>query len=211
MRMRLRAFALLLFSALLAGCYFDHPLTDGPSEDTNTWLLGVWEHKDDKGKLYRAAVIPLTGDRFTIWFRAIGKKPQDTKEWQFEAWISRVGRSNFLSMKCKQSAGEVPEEAFIFAHYQLIDQNNLILRTPQLDSTPDTSSFKLRAEVRARLKDKSLYPEKGLTWTRISEVFWDLGSSAEQPQQTLRFPPAVTGAETDPAAMQKLSTKPNLR
>jgi len=207
MRMRLRALALLLFSTLLAGCSFDHPLTDGPSDDINTWLLGVWEHTDDEGKIYRAAVIPLTGDRFTIWFRVLGKKPQATKEWQFEAWISRVGRSSFLSLQCKKSAGEVAEEAFVFAHYQLIDQNNLILRTLQLDSTPDTTSFKLRAEVRAKLKDKTLYPEKGSAWTRISEVYWDLGNNAEQPRQPLRFP--LPGSEGDPSAIKKpLSVPP---
>lgn len=186
---RLRAFALLLISAFLAGCYFDHPLTDGPSKDINTWLLGVWEYKDDKGKVYRAGVTPLTGDRFNVWFRALGKRPRDTKEWQFEAWISRVGRSSFLSLKCIKSDGEVPEGAFVFAHYQVIDQNHVMIRPLQLESSSDTTSYHLRAEVRQKLKDKALLPEVGTAWTRISEIYWQKGDEGgEQPFQPLRFP-----------------------
>ncbi len=191
MRTRLRALALLLYSALLAGCYFDQPLTDRPSDDINTWLLGVWEHKDEKGKIYRAAVLPLTGDRYTIWYRTIGKTKRDSKEWQFEAWISRVGRSSFLCMKCLKSGGQVPEGGFVFAHYQVIDQNNVIMRPLQLDSPTETTSFKLREEVRVKLKERTLLPLTGSTWTRISEVFWDRGFDGEQPFQPLRFPPSA--------------------
>lgn len=194
MRMRFRALALLLFTALMAGCYFEQPLTPGPSKDINTWLLGVWEYRDEKGKVYRAGVLPLTGDRMTVWFRAIGKQPKTTKEWQFEGWISRVGRSSFLTLKCLKSSGDVPEGGFVFAHYQVIDQLNMILRPLQLDATPETSSYHLRAEVRARLKDQSLLPQSGARWTRISEVYWPREGDDEQPFQPLRFPagpPAV--------------------
>jgi len=189
MRTRFRAFALLLFSALLAGCYFDQPLTSGPSDDINTWLLGVWEYKDEKGKVYRAGVLPLTGDRYTVWFRSLGKSPKETKEWQFEAWTSRVGNSSFLSMKCLKSAGEVPVGGFVFAHYQVIDQQHVIMRPLQLDSAPDTTSYLLRSEVRVKLKEKTLLPESGAMWTRISEVHWPREGDAEQPFQPLRFPP----------------------
>lgn len=188
MRKRLRALALLLLTALVAGCYFENPLTPGPSKDINTWLLGVWEYRDEKGKVYRAGVLPLTGDRMTIWFRAIGKQPRTTKEWQFEGWISRVGRGTFLTLKCLQSAGDVPEGAFVFAHYQVIDQLNVIMRPLQLDAAPDTSSYHLRAEVRTKLKDQSLLPQSGARWTRISEVYWPRDGDDQQPFQPLRFP-----------------------
>lgn len=179
----------MLFAILLAGCYFENPLTGGPSDDINTWLLGVWEYKDLKGKVYRAGVLPLTGDRYSVWFRALGKNPRETKEWQFEAWISRVGDTSFLTFKCLKSAGQVPEEAFVFGQYQVIDQNNVRMRPLQLDSAQDTSSFYLRREVRARLKDRSLLPEEGSLWTRISEVYWPRDGDGEQPFQPLRYPP----------------------
>ena len=59
---------------LLIGCYFEHPLTGGPSKDINSWLLGVWEANDKKGKTYRARVVPITGDRYFVSFPATGSK-----------------------------------------------------------------------------------------------------------------------------------------
>lgn len=188
MRKNLRALALLLCSVLLAGCYFDHPLTSGPSDDINTWLLGVWEHTDEKGRVFRAGVLPLTGDRYTIWFRALGKRPQDTKEWRFEGWPSRVGNSTFLTLKCETSAGQVPVGAYVFAHVQVLDQLHLITRPLQVDSGPETSSFDLRKEVRSRLKDRSLLPETGASWTRIAEVYWRPGDEGEGSFTPNRFP-----------------------
>jgi hypothetical protein len=181
--------ALLLFSALLTGCFFDHPLTDKPSKNINTWLLGVWEYRDAKGKVYRAGVLPMTGSRYTVWFRALGKSSREIKEWQFEAWISRVGNSSFLTMKCLKTAGEVPEGAFVFAHYQVINQNNVQMRALQLDSSQDTSSYHLRSEVRVKMKEKTLLPQQGMLWTRVSEIYWPRDGDGEQPFQPLRFPP----------------------
>jgi hypothetical protein len=186
--MRIRAIALLLFCTLLAGCYFDQPLSGGPLKDINTWLLGVWEHKDAKGRVYRARVVPLTGDRYFVSFQAIGRRNRDKKLWDFEGWISRVGYSRFLSLKCNVSSGEVPEGGFVFVNYQVIDQNNVVLRPLQLDLPPETSSYELRAEVRRRLKEQSLLPAEGSKWTRISEIYWEPGYTGEQPFQPLRFP-----------------------
>ena len=187
--MRIRALALLLLSTLHASCYFDHPLTGGPLKDINSWLLGVWEHKDAKGRLYRARVVPLTGDRYFVSFQAVGRKARDKKVWQFEGWISRIAYSRFLSLRCHVSSGEVPEGAFVFAGYQVIDQNTVVIRPLQLDSPPETSSYELRAEVRRRLKEESLMPVGGAIWKRISEVYWEPGYTGEQPFQPLRFPP----------------------
>jgi len=195
MRTNLRALALLLFSVLLAGCYFDHPLTSGPSDDLNTWLLGVWESKDDKGRTIRAGVVPLAPDRYTVWYRILGKRPQDTKEWRFEAWPSRVGNSTFLSLKCEKSGGEVPVGAYVFLHYQVLDQLRLITRPLQLDSGPEATSYELRKEVRAKLKERSLLPEMGTVWMRIAEVYWRPGDEGDGSFQPTRFPPTAKDKE----------------
>jgi hypothetical protein len=186
--MRIRALGFLLFCTLLAGCFFDHPLTGGPSKDVNTWLLGVWEHKDAKNRTYRARVVPLTGDRYFVNFQSAGRRGRDKKVWEFEGWISRVGYSRFLSLKCNASSGEIPEGGFVFVNYQVIDQNTVLLRPLQLNSPPETQSAALRAEVRARLKDGSLLPIDGARWQRISEIYWEPGYTGEQPFQPLRFP-----------------------
>jgi hypothetical protein len=188
MRTQLRALALLIFSVLLAGCYFDHPLTGSPSDNINTWLLGVWESKDEKGRTLRAAVMPLSGDRYTVWFRILGKTPKETKEWRFEAWPSRVGNATFLSLRCEQSAGEIPVGAFVFLHPQVLDQIRVITRPLQLDSGPEASSLALRREVRAKLKDRTLLPEMGPVWTRIAEVYWRPGDEGEGSFEPIRFP-----------------------
>jgi hypothetical protein len=187
--MRIRAIALLLLCTLLSGCYFDHPLTGGPLKDINSWLLGVWEHKDAKGRVYRARVVPLTGDRYFVSFQATGRRNRDKKVWDFEGWISRIAYSRFLSLKCNVSSGEVPEGGFVFVNYQVIDQNTVVIRPLQLDSPPETSSYELRTEVRRRLKEQSLMPAEGSKWTRISEIYWEPGYTGEQPFQPLRFPP----------------------
>ncbi len=185
----LRALALLLISALLSGCFFEKPLTDRPSKDINTWLLGVWEHQDEKGNKFRAGVTPLTGGRYAVWFRALGKTPRDTKEWEFEAWISRVGSSVFLNFECLKSAGQVPVGSFVFAHYQVIGQNEVVIRPLQLDLPDNSTSYDLRREVRRKLKDKTLLPTMGAGWTRISQVYWNKGNEwSEQQPQPLNFP-----------------------
>jgi hypothetical protein len=89
------------------------------------------------------------------------------------------------------SSGEVPEGAFVFVNYQVIDQNTVLIRRLELDSPPEATSQNLREEVRQRLKEESLMPEEGLQWKRTSEVYWDPNYTEEQPFQPLRFPPSV--------------------
>lgn len=187
MRNRFAALALLLISVLLAGCFYQHPLTKGPSDDLNTWLLGVWEHTTEKGKVCRVSVLPLKPDRYRIILRELGATPAQTKVWEFEAWPSRVGSATFLSLKCVRSAGEVPPDAFLFCHYQLIDQNTVVLRRLQLDAPAETSSFKLRAEVRARLKNNTLYHPDFTIWKRVAEAYWEK-SGEEGTFTPLRLP-----------------------
>jgi hypothetical protein len=186
--MRIKALALLLVSTLLGGCYFDYPLTGGPLKDINSWLLGVWEHKDKKGRVYRARVVPLTGDRYFVSFQTGGRRGRERKVWEFEGWISRVGYSRFLSLKCNVSSGEVPEGAFVFVNYQVIDQNTVVIRPLELDSPSASPSYELREEVRRRLREGSLLPTEGAGWKRISEIYWEPGYTGEQPFQPLRFP-----------------------
>lgn len=189
--MRLCALVLAVATALLTGCFFDQPLTSGPTKDLNTWLLGVWEYKDAKTeKVYRAAFVPLTGDRMSVWVRELGKRPKDTKEWQFEAWISRVGNSSFLTMQCLKSDGKIPEGAYVFAHYTVLSQNDVGIRPLVLDSPQSATSFELRKEVRRKLKDKTLYAQEApALWSRISEVYWQEGGDpTSQPTIPLRFP-----------------------
>jgi hypothetical protein len=188
MTLKLRAFTLLIFSVLLAGCSFEHPLTGSPSENINTWLLGVWEHKDEKGRVFRAEVLPLASDRYTIWFRAPGRKPKETKEWRFEAWPSRVGNSTFLTLKCEASDEGVTVGKYVFFHTQMLDQLHVVLRGLQLDSATDASSYDLRREVRAKLKDRTLLPEEGSTWTRIAEAYWKPGEGGAGTFTPNRFP-----------------------
>ncbi|HEY5811642.1 MAG TPA: hypothetical protein VIT23_03195 [Terrimicrobiaceae bacterium] len=203
---RIRALAGLLLCTLLAGCYFENPLTAGPSKDINSWLLGVWEHKDPKGRIYRARVVPITGDRYFVSFQAPGGRKTRKKVWQFEGWISRVSYYRFLSLKCTASSGDVPEGAFVFVNYQVIDQNTVVTRGLELDSPREATSYEIRTEVRQRLKEKALMPEEGSKWKRISEVYWDPLYTEEQPPQPLRFPSWPESKDSKPSRVSPGAT-----
>lgn len=186
--MRLPALALLLISVLLTGCHFDNPLS-GPSKDLNTWLLGGWEYKNGKGKVYRAQLTPLSGDRYAVVFREMGAKPEETKLWEFEGWISRVGGSRFLVLHCRKTAGEVPVGSYVFLHYQVVDQNDIVTRPLQLEADQGATSYALRQEVRQKLKDRTLMPQQGTGWLKVSEVYWNKGHEWDlQPTQPLQYP-----------------------
>lgn len=185
-----RLFSICLFGVLTllgGGCSFENPLTSSPSKDINSWLLGVWEHKDEKGQSYRATVVPQSGDRYWVNVQTLGKSRTQKKSYQFDAHISRVGRSNFLTLKCISSSGNPVPGNYSFAHYQVLDQNHVRIRIPAIEAEPSASSYELRKEVRAKLKDNSLYPDQGSDWTRTSEVHWS-GDDLPQPFQPLRYP-----------------------
>ena len=88
--------SLLLVPVLLAGCFFEKPLTSGPSEALNTWFLGQWERKEKSGEVSRVVVSPSAGDiyRVQVSWAAKGKR----SDYDFEAWASRVGSSTFLTL-----------------------------------------------------------------------------------------------------------------
>ena len=129
-----------IICSVLTGCFYDHPLTETPSKDINTWLLGVWEHTNDKGDLDRATVLPLTGSRYTVWYESVPKTGAK-KKWRFEGWISRVGKAVFLTLRCDEGPGDIPQGSYVFLHYQVLNQNRIAIRLPQLDAAPDASSY----------------------------------------------------------------------
>jgi hypothetical protein len=198
--MRIRVLAWLLLCTVLTGCFFEHPLTGGPSKDINSWLLGVWEGTDSKGRTYSVRVVPITSDRYYVSFRSAGRKKAPRGGWEFEGWISRVAYSRFLSLKCAVTSGEIPEGAYIFVNYQVIDQNTVITRRLELDSPPEATGRQIREEVRQRLREHSLMPDEGVKWRRTSEVYWDPNYTEEQPFQPLRFP---TPFPTPPPGQKK--------
>jgi hypothetical protein len=165
--------ALPLLALLLTGCWFQNPLTPTGSESLNTWFLGEWRHKDKRGVVTRAVVSPIASDRYRV------QATQGGKQYEFEAWTSRVGNSVFLTMCSLRNSPNLPEGAHLFAHSQMLDQNSIRLRPLRLDSPADASSFQLRKEIRARLKDGSLYAEGEHTdWERIGEVYWSKDGQA---------------------------------
>lgn len=171
MKFSVRLVPAVILLLTLAGCYFDHPLTGGPGKDVNTWLLGVWESKDDKGRTSRIMITPIDADRYAMQL-AVPGKTSDIKRYEFEAWPSRVGDTLFLSLRCLTSPGDIPTGAHVFTQVQLLDQNHARTRGLKLDSAPSTSSFELRKEVRRKLKDRTLYEgAPSVVWTRVEEVF----------------------------------------
>jgi len=174
MRAFVRLFSAAFAVVLLGGCYFDNPLTSESSKNLNTWLLGVWEHTDEKGKVSRIMVTPVTESRYFVKAAIAGKGPRDVKKYDFEGWTSRVGDTLFVTLKALETRGDIPTGAHVFCQVQLLDQNNIRIRTLQLDSSPSTSSFELRKEVRAKLKAQTLYAEKSTKWRRVEEVFWSM-------------------------------------
>lgn len=186
--------ALLGALVFLTGCGFENPLTGWPSKDLNTWLLGVWEHKNEKGESFRATVTPKTGDRYWVTVQKLGKAGKPARSMSFEGYISRVGRSNFLTLKCLEGGQEIAEGQYAFVHYQVLDQNGVRIRVPGLEAGPSATGYQLRKEIRAKVKAGTLYPDIGTDWRRISEVYWSTGDEP-QPMQPLRFP-EVAPAET---------------
>lgn len=193
---------LLAVSALPAVAQgYDHPLTSSPSKDLNTWLLGVWEHKTESGKSYRATVTPKTGDRYWMTFQEAGRSRAQGKTSQFEAWISRVGNLSLLTLRSLDGEGTlldgrgpVAAGRFAFVQYTLLDQENVRLRSPAIDASPETSGYRLRREVRQKSKNLTLFPDRGSDWTRISEVYWSR-TDEPQPFQPLRYPLLTTPDE----------------
>ena len=164
--------ALLLLPLLLSGCRFENPLTTSPSEDLNSWLLGGWELKEKSGTS-TAVVAPMSGDRYSVHVSLAPKGGSGRREYDFEAWASRVGNSLFFTLRSLKNAANLPEGSHVFLHAQMIDQVTVRLRPLQLDSPEDATGLGLREEIRSRLKDGTLYEaESARDWKRVAEVYW---------------------------------------
>jgi hypothetical protein len=164
--------ALILLPLLLAGCRFENPLTTNPSEDLNTWLLGEWELKE-KGGSSTAIVAPLSQDRYNVHVSLAPKSGNGRREYDFEAWSSRVGNSLFFTLRSLKNSANLPEGAHVFLHAQMIDQLTMRLRPLQLDSPENATGLELRKEIRSRLKEGTLYAEDSAKdWSRVAELYW---------------------------------------
>lgn len=173
-----RFFPAVFLALALAGCKFDHPLTDSPSKGINTWLLGVWEAKDDDGRVTRVKVAPVKSDLYSVQVTETKKNQKEPKRYEFQAWPSRVGGTLFLSLRCVSSPGDVPAGSHVFAQVQLLGQNDVRVHGLSLDSSPAASSYELRKEVRAKLKDRSLYEgAPSVVGVRVEEVVWSADGS----------------------------------
>lgn len=184
--------ALIAMPLLLAGCRFENPLTPAPSETLNTWLLGEWEIEEKGGKT-TAVVSPLADDRYAIHVSLAPTGGKGRREYDFEGWASRVGELTFFTLRNLKNGTDMPEGTHVFLHAQMIDQITMRLRPLQLDSPENTSSFELRKEIRARIKEGTLYPDTDAKdWKRVAEIYWtrDGGTGLFKP---LRYaaPPAV--------------------
>jgi hypothetical protein len=164
--------ALLLLPLLLAGCRFENPLTTSPSEDLNSWLLGEWEQKEKNGTS-TAVVAPMSGDRYSVHVSLAPKESSGRREYDFEAWASRVGNSVFFTLRSLNNAANLPEGSHVFLHAQMIDQVTVRLRPLQLDSPENATGLELRREIRSKLKEGTLYaPDSAKDWKRVAEVYW---------------------------------------
>lgn len=188
MRLIFRLLPALLASLALAGCFFDKPLTNGPTEAINTWLLGVWETTDDKDRTSRAMVTPINADRYAVELAIPGKKPREMSRYSFEMWPSRVGDTLFLTLRCLESPGDIPVGGHVFLQAQLLDQHSVRLRGLSLSADPSASSYELRREVRRQLKALALYEgTPSVVWNRTEEVYWS--TDGGKPNFTpLRYP-----------------------
>lgn len=163
-------FGALLLPLLFAACW-ENPLTGHPSESINTWLLGQWEHREKNGTTSRAVVLPGASDRYQIRLSWSAKGPR--REYSFDAWPSRVGKSLFLTLRAVEGGPNLAAGSHVFVHVQMLDQNTIRLRELQLGSDPSATSMELRREIRARLKDGSLYNENAAQdWKRTGQAYW---------------------------------------
>jgi hypothetical protein len=162
---------LLLAPLFLGGCFFEKPLTSGPSESLNTWFVGEWQRTEKNGGTSRALVTPAGNDLYRVQITSSEKGSKT--DYDFEAWASKVGDSTFLTLHSLKTTPKVPQGAFVFIHPEMRDQNQIRLRQIRLDSPVTATSKELRAEIRARLKDGTLYAEEeSCDWQRTAEVYW---------------------------------------
>jgi hypothetical protein len=101
------------------------------------------------------------------------KEGSGRREYDFEAWASRVGNSVFFTLRSLKNTSNLPEGSHIFVHTQMIDQVTVRLRPLQLDSPENATGLELRREIRSKLKEGTLYAaDSAKDWKRVAEVYW---------------------------------------
>ena len=170
---RLLSLPLLGVLLALSGCLYDNP-PSGPSCSLDTWLLGRWEATDKAGHHFTAVMTPATSDRYHLSLIRPGKSPLE-----FDAWISRVDGFSILVLKSLDEGPTFGKHALY--HYELlapgtpppggIGARRMRLSELQLDeSARQLGSYRLRAAIRAALKDGSLIVPYDIVAARKEEA-----------------------------------------
>ncbi len=186
--------ALLLLALLtlsLGGCLFDHPLTEVSSTNIDTRLLGVFEFEQNKTStsgsaqttgaadivIHRVAVLPLDNSRYVIYYRDFSKKPAQVLK--YTGWISRVDDAYYLTFR-DENPGTPSQGKYGFFLFQWEYPGDIRLFTPDLSGLDvATSSFRIRQEVRKRLREGTLLPYDPTSWKKIARIWWDPKGAAE--------------------------------
>lgn len=153
---------------MMGGSLFQHPPTE-PSRSMNTWLLGVWEHRNEDGTSFRAGVMPYLSDRYMIYYRRFDKSGRSVSAERYEAWISRVGRISLLTVAVPRPEGMRYDVIGI----QLLSPQQIRALQPEIDPDP-VSSFRMRVDIRRKFKRGELFGGVDQTWSKIGEVYWRL-------------------------------------
>lgn len=171
----------------LGGCLFDHPLTGFSSTNIDTRLLGVFEFKEaqkvdpkkpaptpvpgvDNSIIHRMAVLPLDANRYVIYYRDFSKKP--AKVDKFIGWISRVDSRYYITFQdVTEGSGTFGKYGFFAFEWEF--PGNILLYAPDLKDFDQASSFKLRTEVRKKVKAGTLFPYTPTYWQKIARVWWN--------------------------------------
>lgn len=180
------ALALLLLALLplgLGGCLFDNPLTGWSSTNIDTRLLGVFEFKEgvknkrdaaggaDEAIIHRVAVLPQDANRYVIYYRDFSKKP--AKVWKFVGWISRVDSRYYLTFR-DETEGSETFGKYGFVGFSWEFPGNILTFTPDMkDVAANASPYRLRAEMRKKLKAGTLFPYEQTWWKKIARAWWD--------------------------------------
>lgn len=176
--------SLILLCLGMGGCLFDHPLTGVSSTNLDTRLLGVFEFQENKAAsdkkpddaakktiTHRAAVLPLDNSRYVIYYRDFSKKP--AKVLKYIGWISRVDSTYYLTYR-DENEGSATYGKYGFFLFLWEYPGDIRILTPDMQGIdPAISSFKLRNEVRKRLKAGTLFPYESTLWNKIARIWWD--------------------------------------
>lgn len=175
----------LLAIFFISGCLYDAPPSK-PASQLDTWLLGQWITQDKSGRFFEAIVTPIDNTHYHVSF--CDRDQQTVHPWEFEAWISRVGNLQFLTLR-SLSADLSYHDKYLFFHYELMTaeknpENGVGLRRiricePQLDTSAlRLDSYHLRQAITKKMEQGTLLlpseaPLGFSVWTRVGgNITW---------------------------------------